>query len=99
MIECTCNKCGWVHMAVTEKYAKEQAASFMEYYASLDDPVASHFGEGQTYEKVLSQYQGCFFCGQTDRDFREAKEGDCPVGCTIQPTIWEPDTTTEQRHE
>ena len=92
MTDCTCNRCGWVHFAVTREFAKTEAAKFMTYYAELSEQEQKDFyGENTTYKSVLSRYERCFFCGQTDGDFRKSKDKDCPRGCTIQPTIWEPD--------
>ena len=88
MTECTCNRCGWVHMAVTRKFAEQQVDEFNVYFDSLSDDDQQKFYRGRCAS--MSEYERCLFCGQTDQDFREAVDDDCPVGCTIQPTIWEP---------
>lgn len=83
---CTCNRCGWVHFIVSRKYAIQQVKEFNVYYDALDQETKNMFGgKGATMET----YERCFSCGQTDEDFRPFKEGDCPTGCTIQPTIYE----------
>jgi len=87
MPQCTCNKCGWVHMAVTRKFAEEQVTEFNTFYASLSFDEQMQFYRGSC--SSIKSYERCFFCGQTEGDFRKAKDRDCPVGCTIQPTIWE----------
>jgi hypothetical protein len=86
--ECTCNRCGWVHVAVSEAYAVEEAEKFLEFYDSLTPAKQTEY-YGERRPDPLAQYSRCFGCGQTDRDFRPAKDDDCPVGCTLQATIWE----------
>lgn len=87
--ECTCLSCGWVHFGVTREFAESESRKFMDYYESQPPETQDNFGKGQTYERVLAQYERCFFCGQKDPDwYRPAAPDDCPVGCTIQPVIW-----------
>lgn len=90
MNECTCLNCGWVHMGVTREHAEQESRKFMDYYDGLDEKERHEFyGGDKTYERVLSQYERCFFCGQTDpKNYRPSLPGDCPGGCTIQPVIW-----------
>ena len=87
MITCTCNRCGWVHMAVTLKFAEEEVTKFNSYYATLSAQEKEQYYKGSC--SSIKSYGRCFFCGQTEGDFRESVDGDCPRGCTIQPTIWE----------
>lgn len=86
----TCNKCGWVHAAVTRKEAEEAVKTFNEFYETLDAETKSHYGRPSSIER---DYERCFFCGP-GATFRPFKEGDCPDGCTIQGTIYEGETTT-----
>lgn len=88
MTECTCNKCGWVHMAVTREFAEVESKNFLEWYDTQPASVRENYGAKRP--DPMKQYDRCFFCGQTDQDFRPSMPDDCPVGCTIQPTIWEP---------
>jgi len=74
-------------MAVTRKFAEDQVTEFNTFYASLTPEEKTQFYSGSC--SSIKSYERCFFCGQTEGDFREAKDGDCPTGCTIQPTIWE----------
>ena len=78
-------------MGVTREFAESESRKFMNFYESLPEKKRhEHYGGDQTYERVLSQYERCFFCGQTDpKNYRKSKGDDCPVGCTIQPVIWE----------
>ncbi len=91
---CTCNKCGWVHMAVTRGYAAQKVIEFNQYYDKLSEEKQQNFygGKGAT----IGIYERCFSCGQTDEDFRPFKEGDCPGGVTIQPTIYEGKKSKEE---
>jgi hypothetical protein len=76
---------------VTRAFAERAAKDFMDYYEDLSEKDRhEYYGGDQTYERVLSQYERCFFCGQTDpKNYRPSQPDDCPNGCTIQPTIWE----------
>lgn len=83
---CTCNKCGWVHVAVTRAHAEEEVAKFAEYWETIDQETKDMFGGRPA--SVARDYDRCFFCGP-GATFRPFKEGDCPDGCTIQPAIYE----------
>jgi len=84
---CTCNRCGWVHFAVTREYAETESAKFMAYYETLTPEQRENYGKPPI--NPMPQYERCFSCGQTDGDFRLSNPDDCPRGCTIQPVIWE----------
>lgn len=81
----TCNKCGWVHFAVTRASAEKSIAEFSAYYATLSkDQQRDHYG-GQP--STLANYDRCGLCGGPHTNFREALPDDCPYGCTIGPII------------
>lgn len=82
MSSCTCLKCGWVHMAYTRTQAQAEVDKFNEYYNTLDDETKSHFGGPSS----IDRYENCH-CGS--KEFREYIYGDCPIGVTISPVIWE----------
>jgi hypothetical protein len=70
---------------VTRVYAEQQAKEFNEYFEAQDQATKDMFGNKPS---TVSEYEGCFVCG-LGATFRPFKEGDCPDGCTIQPTIYE----------
>ena len=93
----TCNNCGWVHFAVTRAHAKTQSKEFADFWnaASIDTKLC-YFKLGttpaelpKTYDadKHFARYTSCFQCGESYKNFRESKEDDCPIGCTIQPIL------------
>lgn len=87
----TCNNCGWVHIAVTKKYAKDQTNQFGDWIDSQNGETRSYYGlkAGDKYDrhKHFRDYQHCFRCGGHYKNFRESKDGDCPRGCTIGPIL------------
>ena len=84
MINVTCTNCGWVHMGLTREYAQAEVDRFNEFY----DAAAPEVQENYAGRSTIEGYEGCFRCGKND--FRPSKDDDCPRGCTIQPTIYEP---------
>lgn len=49
-----------------------------------------HAGLTETEWRAMSEeppWVRCFRCGAGNEGMREYREGDCPVGCTIQPVI------------
>ncbi len=83
--ERTCNKCGWVAFGVTSEYAEAEVKRFNEMYDELTA------GEKERYYgsrgASMASYEKCNRCGNNYKDFRESKEDDCPVGCTLGPII------------
>ncbi len=83
----TCNACGWVHVAVTRAYAEQQVKEFNEWFNKQPEETRELFGGKPS---TIATYDRCFLCGP-GATFRPFKEGDCPTGCAIQPTIYEED--------
>lgn len=83
-----CNKCSWVSMGVTREYAVAQVAEFNAWLAAQKPDVQESYAGPSTLEKSYS----CIRCGNLD-DFRPAKPGDCPDGCTISPVVYEEEKT------
>lgn len=81
----TCNKCGTVAFGVSRSYAEKEVAAFNAYFDTLDAKGKDLFGNRNS---SILQYEGCW-CGNSYRNFRPAVQGDCPVGCTLQPIIYE----------
>lgn len=79
---CTCTKCGWAHFGVTQAYAENAVKEFNAWYDTQPEAVQESYGGPAS----ITTYQGCW-CG--GNDFRPTKEGDCPVGVTLSPVIWD----------
>jgi hypothetical protein len=84
--ERTCNICGWVAFAVTRADAEASVASFNDYFGKADAYARSLFGNRRA---SITGYEKCFGCAGPYTNFRDAVEGDCPIGCTLQPIITE----------
>ena len=83
--ERTCNKCGWVHFGVTRKFAEGEVDRAEKYLDSLDFHDRSLYGRTPR----IRDYEHCFNCDGPYTDFSDAREGDCPAGCTTQAIIVE----------
>lgn len=83
----TCLKCGWVHFGVTREDAEANVESFNRYYDRLPSEEQEQWYGGHC--STIEQYEKCFCCGGDWKNFRDEVEGDCPIGCTIQPIIYE----------
>ena len=86
-VECTCNRCGWVHFAMSRERAQSDVDQFNAYYEALSPEKREEYYGNKPAS--IATYERCFFCGQTDGDFRPYQDGDCPTGCTVQPVIWD----------
>lgn len=86
-MERTCNKCGWVHFAVTREHATAEVARFNEYFDKLTPKEQQDYYGG--YKSSIEHYEQCSRCGGSHIDFRDAREGDCGPGHTIGPIIHE----------
>lgn len=75
-----CLRCGWVSFAVTKAEAEREIAEFNAYYASLSDREKASYGGPSS----LDQYR-CLRCGGSE--FRQARDGDCPNGVTLNPVV------------
>lgn len=78
--ERTCLNCGWVHFGLTREQAVEQLESFARWFEQ-QDPLTQ-----RQYAPVRDPCT-CFKCGGSYKNFRDALEGDAPIGCTIQGII------------
>lgn len=91
----TCKNCGWVHFEVTKAYVLEYTARWVKYVKSLTAKERSNFYgltakkfNAKSYEKeCLSGYTKCRLCAGSHKNFKRAKKGDCPHGCTISPIL------------
>lgn len=82
----TCNKCGWVHFAVSAAYVKSWHDEWLEYWPTLDDEGKDAFGL-KDGPPTTDSYLHCFLCGGSYRNFRDSREGDSPEGSTIGPIL------------
>ena len=81
----TCNNCGWVHFGVTRQSAEDSVAMFNAFYEASTPEVQAMYGS----PSHIRHYLWCNVCGNSHVNFRDAKPGDCPDGCTISPIIAE----------
>lgn len=84
--ERTCNKCGWVHFAVTREHATREVAEVTSYLRSLTQKERDDYYGGKAAGDIRN-YERCMLCGGSHTNFRDAVEEDCPVGCTLSPII------------
>lgn len=81
----TCNQCGWVAFGVSREFAEKEVRRFNQFYeASLPAIRECYSGPSS-----VAHYECCHRCGNGYEDFRDAKPGDCPDGCTLSPIIVE----------
>jgi hypothetical protein len=85
--EVTYRRCGRVHIAVSRAYAEAAAASFNDYMAAM---AAASLETREAFANRLisvADYERCRGCGGTHKDFRLARTGDAPAGCTLNPIL------------
>lgn len=82
-----CNRCGWVHVPVTRYYAEISVRNFNAFYETLSADKQQEYYNGRPAS--LSEYTRCVHCGADHSNFTPALPGDCPVGCTVNPIIYE----------
>lgn len=83
----TCNQCGWVHFGVTRDDAESQVVLFNTYFNKLSAEQQNEMYGGKPAS--IGLYESCQRCGNSCKEFRESKQGDCPDGSTIGPIICE----------
>lgn len=83
-ISVTCNKCGTVYVAVPRAWAENEVKESNEYQASLSKKDKEIYGSKNPASIAL--YEWCW-CKNIYKNFRDAKEGDCPDGCTLSTII------------
>lgn len=84
MSNVTCNKCGTVAFEVSREYAETEVHSFNVYFNKLLKQDQDDYYGGKTSR--VANYEQCW-CGNSYKDFRPSKPGDCPDGCTLSPII------------
>jgi hypothetical protein len=80
----TCLNCGWVHMSVSRAFAEKSVKEFNEYYETLTKRKKIDYYDGK--KSNIKDYERCG-CGNSYKEFRDSKKGDCPDGCTIGPIL------------
>lgn len=87
----TCNKCGRVAFGVTREHAENEVINFNKYFNSLTEKEKQDYYHNRP--ATISLYEICTQCGNSYKDFRDYKPGDCPNGVTISPIIEENNET------
>jgi hypothetical protein len=82
--EVTCRQCGRVHVAVSRAYAKAEAASFNDYMAGASPETREALGNRLA---SVADYERCNRCSGSYKDFRPARPGEAPAGCTLNPIL------------
>ena len=85
--ERTCNKCGWVHFAVSREFAENEVKRFNDYFNTLTEDKQQKYYGGKS--SSIKHYEHCSLCGNPYTNFRESEEDDCPIGVTLGPIIKE----------
>ena len=83
----TCNKCGWVHFTVSKKYVENWKKTWKKYCKEWPEEKLRSYGILNRQPPSALPYYRCFLCRNSYKNFRPAKEGDCPDGCTINPIL------------
>lgn len=81
----TCKACGWVAFGVTREFAEEAVKRFNDYYGLLSPEKQRDYYGG--HNASIRDYERCISCGNEFTNFRNAVDGDCPYGCTLNPII------------
>lgn len=77
----TCVRCGWVSYPVTRAEAEATMLDARRRY------IERHPAQAANAPGFSEALYACMGCGGTA--FRAARDGDCPLGCTINPVICE----------
>lgn len=78
----TCVSCGWVSYSVTREHAEEHVARHNARRA-IDLEALRHWPRPMSIREYACR--GCGGWGP----YRPARQGDCPVGCTINAVVVE----------
>lgn len=83
----SCKKCGWVHFAVTRRFAQSEVKKFNEYFNSLSEENRQlYYGNRPS---SMATYDKCSRCGGSYKDFEPTASHKFEIirGCTIGPII------------
>jgi hypothetical protein len=96
--ERTCLKCGWVAFGVSRVYAEAEVSKFNDFFDKADAATRESYGNRRS---SIANYERCMLCGNSHTNFRDAKPGDCPDGCTMSPILYERNAVPqkETRHD
>jgi hypothetical protein len=81
----TCNACGWVHFGMSPEDVDRAIDTFNAYFDRQPPDTQALFGGRAS----RADYDRCFRCGGSHKNFRESRPGDVPFGSTIQPILSE----------
>jgi hypothetical protein len=83
----TCTHCGWVHVLLSVEETEKSIREFNDRFDQLSTADQYKFYRGR--KAKLDEYLRCYGCG-TMSEMRWYREGDCPIGVTLQPTCLRP---------
>ena len=81
----TCNQRGCVAFGVTRAFAEAEVARFNKFYHKSPPETRECYSGPSS----VAHYECCGACGNDYPNFRDAKPGDRPDGCTLSPIIVE----------
>lgn len=81
----TCDKCKWVHFQVSRTYVAEHNAVMDTYFATLspEEKKEMYGSENPGHH----DYEHCFFCAGSYKDFHDSTPEEIPYGSTIGPIL------------
>lgn len=79
----TCLVCGTVAFEVGRLYAEASVKEFNEWFVRQTAETKDNYGNRIAQ---IEEYEKCW-CGNSYRNFRPSRPGDCPDGCTLSPII------------
>ena len=82
----TCLHCGWVHFAVSRAYAETEVARFNAFFDKASPATQAAY---RNRRSSVQSYEHCMRRNAQWTEFRDALPEDCPVGCTLNPIIYE----------
>lgn len=74
-----CPRCGWLHVAISERVARAQVQEANEYLIST----------GASHRASYDDYLRCFRCGASSSTFVDGSDSDAPMGSTLQAVVVE----------
>lgn len=80
-----CKACGWLHVPISRAVARAQVSEVKKYLNTLPPDERAAYSRGRGVS--VDDYEKCFRCGGSYREFREAQPDEIPLGVTVQVVI------------
>lgn len=83
-----CNKCGWVHFAVSRSFAETEVTNFNQFFDTLTVEEQQDYYSGN--RSSIENYEKCFRCGESHKTATTITEFPNDLDrVTLQPMILE----------